>query len=71
MNLKNLILASITIVVFSFAMSKLCSCGKKEGMGGYGILSGLYFNNNARRTFRNPYDPPGYEYSETIGTVVI
>lgn len=45
---------------------------KKEMMGGYGILSGLHFNNNAKRCFKNPYDPdwwPGY--CTTVGTVVI
>lgn len=72
MQLKELITAAIVIAAFGFVLVKFFLSRKIEGMGGYGILSGLHFNNNARRCFKNPYDPPGYSgYCETIGTVVI
>lgn len=63
---------SIIGISLSLVIMKMISSKKKDHLGGYGILSGLYFNNNARRCFKNMYDPdwwPGY--CETIGTVVI
>lgn len=44
----------------------------KEGMtGGYGTMSGLYFNNNGGRCFKNPYDPDDFGgYCETTGFVI-
>jgi len=43
---------------------------KRENMGGYGIISGLNYNNKARHCFKNIYEPET-TYCETIGTVVI
>jgi len=41
-----------------------------EHMGGYGTISGLYYNNNAKYCFKNIYDPPDYPgYCSVIGTV--
>ena len=41
-----------------------------ENMSGYGTISGLYFNNNAKYCFKNPYDPESYQgYCSIIGTV--
>jgi len=57
---------------FGFVLVKVLQARKTENMGGYGILSGLYFNNNARRRFKNPYDPDSFNgYEETIGKVII
>lgn len=68
-----LITAALTAVAFGFVIVKFFLNRSREGMGGYGTLSGLYFNNNARRCFKNPYDPPDWDgmYCETIGKVVI
>lgn len=41
-----------------------------EHMGGYGTISGLYFNNQSTRCFKNIYDPIDYPgYCSIIGTV--
>ena len=69
------ILLEVTIILL--AIFVICAWNNsvndnRENLGGYGILSGLAFNNNARYRFKNIYDPdwfPGYE--TVIGTVVI
>jgi hypothetical protein len=50
----------------------------KEKLSGYGIISGLGFNNRALYCFKNPYDPPTYQdgtpfhgYCSIIGKVVV
>lgn len=50
----------------------------RENMGGYGTISGLAYNNNARTCWKNPYDPdfdetgkPFYGYCGVIGKVVV
>jgi len=72
MKLIQLVTIGMMAAALGFIIVKLFLIKNKEGMGGYGILSGLYFNNNAKRCFKNPYDPEWFEgYCETIGTVVI
>ncbi len=45
---------------------------KRENMGGYGTISGLYYNNQAKHCFKNIYDDPNFSgYCEVIGRVVI
>lgn len=71
MRIEKLILMAGATLMFGIVLVRYIE-GKKEGMGGYGTLSGLYFNNKAKRCFKNPYDPdwwPGY--CTTIGTVII
>ena len=44
----------------------------KEGMTGYGTISGLAFNNDAKVCFKNIYDPPEFNgYCSLIGKVVV
>jgi len=60
------------LVAAMTAMAFLWLKYRKENMGGYGTISGLYYNNNAKHCFKNIYDPPDFPgYCETIGTVVI
>jgi len=70
---------SYLIVILLFVVAGWCLWHKfrssdptLEHMGGYGTLSGLYFNNNGNRyTFKNIYDPISYPgYTTTIGKVV-
>ncbi len=63
--IASLLTAAVGVLIITLAARR------REHMGGYGILSGLYYNNRAQHCFKNPYDPPGYEYCETIGKVVI
>lgn len=70
--------ASLLVVIVLAILAVICmlkSSGYlKEGLSGYGIMSGLAFNNNANRyCFRNIYDPPDWDgaYCSTIGKVVI
>jgi len=72
MKTSEVVTISLLAAAFGFIIVKFFISKSTENMGGYGILSGLHFNNNARRCFKNPYDPEWYEgYCETIGTVVI
>ena len=62
-------LAAIVILV-PMAIKRLL--GSREGLSGYGILSGLNYNNNERHCFKNQYDPEWYDgYCTTIGRVVV
>lgn len=71
MKLSTLITASLLTMSIGILLFKIIK-RNKENMGGYGILSGLYYNNNAKRCFKNPYDPPDFPgYCETIGRVVV
>lgn len=44
----------------------------KEGLSGYGTISGLAMNNDAKVCFKNIYDPPDFPgYCSVIGKVVV
>ncbi len=50
------------IILMLAAVAAICLIHRKEGMGGYGTLSGLYFNNNGNiYCWENPYEP-GFQY---------
>jgi hypothetical protein len=68
--MKTVILVGILIaIIVGFILALKFT--QREKMGGYAITSGLYYNNNAKHCFTNPYDPPGFGYCTTIGKVVI
>ena len=67
MDRNSYIILLVVIVGISFYLYS-----RDEHMtGGYGTLSGLYFNNPLKYCFTNPHDPPGTTYCTTIGKVVI
>ena len=44
---------------------------RREHMGGYGTISGLYWSNNGNKyCWHNPYDPPGFMYCGISSKVV-
>jgi hypothetical protein len=64
-----LILGVIVVILFLLALKKN---ELKEGMGGYGIISGLGFNSKSLYCFKNPHDPPDFPgYCSVIGKVVV
>jgi len=68
LNIKLIILALVIIAVVGYLYYRR----EHYGGGGYGIISGLAFNNNAKHCFKNFYDPPDSPgYCTTIGTVVV
>ena len=71
MKLSHLVLAILAVVVVYVVWLRARSPNPiLEHMGGYGTLSGLYYNNNAKYCFKNPYDPPDFPgYCSVIGTV--
>lgn len=69
MHLGLFVVLLLAVVFLGCAMSKHSLV---EPMGGYGIISGLAYNNNAKRCFKNPHDPDDYGgYCTTIGKVTI
>lgn len=68
MDLKIIILVILGILIGGYLYYR------KEGYGGggYSVVSGLAFNNNAKHCFKNIYDPPGSPgYCTTIGPVLV
>lgn len=66
---SQLILLSLAVVLLICIFQK-SRCTKREGMTGYGTISGLAYNNRARYLFSNPDDPDAV-YSTVIGRVTI
>lgn len=72
-----LLVAILLAIIVGFCLWQKSPKGGdlREGMGGYGIISGLGFNNNAKYCWKNPYDTmadpnfPGY--CSVIGRVVV
>ncbi len=67
---------SLLIVIILAILAVACmikqSGSVKEGMGGYGIISGLAMNNDAKVCFKNIHDPPDFDgYCSVIGKVVV
>lgn len=59
------------VVIAVFCMIKQTSY-LKEGMSGYGIISGLAMNNDAKVCFKNIHDPEWFDgYCSVIGKVVV
>jgi len=72
MHLSELVVVLLLIVAVFCVWYKTSGSYQKEGLSGFGIASGLNFNNNAKHCFKNIYDPPDYPgYCETIGKVVV
>lgn len=64
------LLALILVIIAGFCILKKNRL--REGMGGYGTISGLAYNNSAKTCFKNIYDPPDYPgYCSVIGKVVV
>lgn len=68
--------ASLLVVIVMAILAVACMIKQsgyiKENMGGYGIISGLAMNNDAKVCFKNIHDPPGFSgYCSVIGKVVV
>lgn len=69
-------LVLILVIIAGFCILKKNRL--REGMGGYGTISGLAYNNGGRVCWKNPYDPEFNEdgtrflgYCGVIGKVVV
>lgn len=66
---------SYLIVLIAIIFTGYCFYTKghlREGMSGYGIMSGLAMNNDAKVCFKNIHDPPSFPgYCSVIGKVVV
>ena len=70
--MQKIIVILILGAVVAWCILTMKSKNTKENMSGYGSISGLAFNNNAKHCFKNVYDPPWFAgYCETIGKVVV
>ena len=70
MNLSMLIV--IILAIFAIFCMVKQSKYVKEDLSGYGTISGLAMNNDAKVCFKNIYDPESWPgYCSVIGKVVI
>ena len=64
-----LIIIVFAILILSAMIAKYKIKKNKEK---YLVMSGLYFNNNARHCFKNPYDDERFPgYCTTINNVIV
>ena len=69
MKLSHLLVAILVIIALFCILKKGYL---REGMGGYGTISGLAYNNAGRVCWKNPYDPEDFPgYCGVIGKVVV